>query len=383
MNPSDEPSCVPTPWSRPGRLGRSRNSATGPASRARASRCDVNGQRLCNSHGVELRAHEATLALAETFAIARTSRRVQEVLRVELEHERIVGLGEATPVYYCGETAESALRFLTAEAPGMLGDDPLALEAIGRRLAARPGEQAAKCALDAALHDWIGKRLGQPVWRLLGLLRTGPPTSYTIGIDTVEGTADRARRARGFAVLKVKVGGRHDLARVEAVRRVTGARIRVDGNEGWTLEAARELIPVLVELVVELVEQPFPRRTWRAFARCASCRHGRRCWSTRAAGISPAWYADGLNVKLAKAGGLREAVRMIHAARALGLRVTLGLHDRIRARDRCRGPDRVPCRRRRPRRSPAHSGSALRRPGASRGAGHAVLPSGSGGAAGP
>jgi L-alanine-DL-glutamate epimerase-like enolase superfamily enzyme len=280
------------------------------------------------STGVELRAHEATLALAETFTIARTSRRVQEVLRVELEHERIGGLGEATPLYYWGETAESALRFLTAEAPGMLGDDPFALEAIGRRLAARPGEQAAKCALDAALHDWIGKRLGQPVWRLLGLSPTGPPTSYTIGIDTVEGTADRARRARGFAVLKVKVGGRHDLARVEAVRRVTGARIRVDGNEGWTLETARELIPVLVELGVELVEQPFPAEDVESFRalRELSARPpvlvDEGCRDL--ASVAPiATYADGVNVKLAKAGGLREAVRMIHAARALGLRVML------------------------------------------------------------
>ena len=284
---------------------------------------------VCNSHGVELRAHEATLALAETFTIARTSRRVQEVVRVELEHERIVGLGEATPVYYWGETAESALRFLTAEAPGMLGDDPFALEAIGRRLAARPGEQAAKCALDAALHDWIGKRLGQPVWRLLGLSPTGPPTSYTIGIDTVEGTADRARRARGFAVLKVKVGGRDDLARVEAVRRVTGARIRVDGNEGWTLETARELIPALVELGVELVEQPFPAEDVESFRalRELSARPpvlvDEGCRDL--ASVAPiATYADGINVKLAKTGGLREAVRMIHAARALGLRVMLG-----------------------------------------------------------
>src|ERR687898_998746 len=124
---------------------------------------------VCNSHGVELRAQEATLALAETFTIARTSRRVQEVVRVELEHEGVVGLGEATPVYYWGETVESALGFLGAEVSAALGDDPFALEAIGRRLAGRPGEQAAKCALDAALHDWIGKRGGQPGWRVAGL----------------------------------------------------------------------------------------------------------------------------------------------------------------------------------------------------------------------
>jgi L-alanine-DL-glutamate epimerase-like enolase superfamily enzyme len=126
---------------------------------------------------VDVRAYKATLALAEPFTIARTSRRVQEVVRVELEHAGVVGLGEATPVYYWGETVESALGFLGAEVSATLGDDPFALEAIGRRLAGRPGEQAAKCALDGALHDWIGKRVGQPVWRLLGLAPTGPPTS--------------------------------------------------------------------------------------------------------------------------------------------------------------------------------------------------------------
>ena len=284
---------------------------------------------LCQSGRVHVRARKATLALAEPFTIARTSRRVQEVVRVELEHDGVVGLGEATPVYYWGETVESALGFLSAEVAAALGDDPFALEAIGRRLAARPGEQAAKCALDAALHDWIGKRVGQPVWRLLGLAPTGPPTSYTIGIDTVEGTADRARRACGFPILKVKVGGPDDLARLEAVRRESAARIRVDGNEGWTLESARELMPALIELGVELVEQPFPAEDVESF-------RALRELSTRLpvlvdegcrdlASVAPiAAYADGLNVKLAKAGGLREAIRMIHAARALRLRVMLG-----------------------------------------------------------
>ena len=306
-------------------------SGSGASSRVSEARRPEAGpaESLWQSGRVHVRARKATLALAEPFTIARTSRRVQEVVRVELEHEGVVGLGEATPVYYWGETVESALGFLSAEVSAALGDDPFALEAIGRRLAARPGEQAAKCALDAALHDWIGKRVGQPVWRLLGLAPTGPPTSYTIGIDTVEGTADRARRARGFPILKVKVGGPDDLARLEAVRRESAARIRVDGNEGWTLESARELMPALIELRVELVEQPFPAEDVESF-------RALRELSTRLpvlvdegcrdlASVAPiAAYADGINVKLAKAGGLREAIRMIHAARALTLRVMLG-----------------------------------------------------------
>ena len=145
----------------------------------------------------------------------------------------------------------------------------------------------------------------------------------------MEGTRDRARRARGFRALKVKVGAADDLARLQAVRAETDAPLRVDANEGWTLEAARELVPA-------------PGRARRGADRAAV--PGRRPGILpRSAGASPrppvivdegcqdlgdvakvADYADGINVKLAKSGGLREAVRMVHAARALGLSVMIG-----------------------------------------------------------
>jgi L-Ala-D/L-Glu epimerase / N-acetyl-D-glutamate racemase len=278
---------------------------------------------------MELRARRASLLLAETFTIARHSRDVEEVVQVELEHDGLVGYGEGAPVDYWGETPESMLAFLETEAPALIGGDPYALEYAGRRLAMRPGEQGAKQALDAALHDWVGKRVGEPVWRLLGLSPTSPPTSYTIGIDTVEGTADRTRRAHGYEVLKVKVGGPDDVARLHAVRDNTSARIRIDGNEGWTLETAAELMPVLVELGVEFVEQPFPAAdidSFRALREITpripvivdeGCRDLLDVPRVAA-------YADGVNIKLAKCGGIREAVRMIHAARALGLQVMLG-----------------------------------------------------------
>jgi L-alanine-DL-glutamate epimerase-like enolase superfamily enzyme len=278
---------------------------------------------------VEVRARKVTLALAETFAITRGARDEQEVVQLELEHGGVVGFGEASPIYWWGETADSALRFLAEEAPRLVRHDPFALEAIGRRLAARPGEQAAKSAVDAALHDWIGKALGQPVWRLLGLEPLGPPTSYTIGLDSVEGTRARISRAGDFEVLKIKVGGPDDLGRLEAIREESDARIRVDGNEGWTLETARELMPELVALGVELVEQPFAVDDLESFLALRELPErlpvvvDEGCDDL--ASVAPiAGYADGINVKLAKAGGLREAVRMIHAARALGLRVMLG-----------------------------------------------------------
>jgi L-alanine-DL-glutamate epimerase-like enolase superfamily enzyme len=278
---------------------------------------------------VELRARTTSLALAEEFGIARGSRTSQSVVQLELEHEGIVGRGEAAPVYYRGESVDSAADFLTTAAPPLVGDDPFALEEIEERLEDVDGEAAGKAALDAALHDWIGRRLNVPLWRLFGLSPDAPPTSYTIGIDSLDGTRDRARRASDFRALKVKVGGTEDLARVEAVREESQAPLRVDANEGWTLESARELMPELIRLDVEFVEQPFPAEDLDSF-------RGLRELSPRLpvvvdegchdlTDVAPAaGYADGINVKLAKSGGVREAVRMIHAARALGLRVMLG-----------------------------------------------------------
>ncbi len=231
---------------------------------------------------MELRTRTAQLALAESFGIARGSRTTQSVVQLELEHDGLVGRGEAAPVYYRGDSIESAAEFLTDVAPALIGDDdPFALEEIGSRLADVEGEGAGKAALDAALHDWIGRRLGVPVWRLLGLSPTAPPTSYTIGIDTIEGTRDRARRARAFGSLKVKVGGTEDLERLEAVRSETDVPLRVDANEGWTLDSATELMPALVELGVEFVEQPFPAAdldSFRALREAAppAARGGRR-----------------------------------------------------------------------------------------------------------
>jgi L-alanine-DL-glutamate epimerase-like enolase superfamily enzyme len=189
---------------------------------------------------------------------------------------------------------------------------------------------AAKCAVDGALHDLLGKICGQPLWRILGLDRTPPPTSYTISIDTLEGTADRARRAASYRALKIKVGGPGDLERVRIVRDAApDALIRVDANEAWTVESTRELVPELVSLGVELVEQPLPAAERDGYAELhaaslpipivvdESCH-------TLPDVASAAGIADGVNVKLTKSGGIREALRMIHAARALDLRVMLG-----------------------------------------------------------
>jgi L-alanine-DL-glutamate epimerase-like enolase superfamily enzyme len=278
---------------------------------------------------VELRATTANLALADEFGIARGSRTSQTVVQVELEHDGVVGRGEASAVYYRGESVDDVVGFLGTTAPPLVGDDPFALEAIEERLEDIDGLTGGKAALDGALHDWIGKRLGVPVWRLLGLSPEAPPTSFTISIDSVEGTRDRARRAGRFHALKIKVGGTEDLERLEAVRAESNAPLRVDANEGWTLESARELMPELIRLGVEFVEQPFPADDIESFFALSELEPrlpvivDEGCQNLR--DVAPAAaYADGINVKLAKSGGVREAVRMIHAARALDLHVMLG-----------------------------------------------------------
>lgn len=280
-----------------------------------------------DGQGLSARTH--VLTLRETFRIARGAADEETVVAAELQCDGILARGEGAPVDYWGETPSLIAEAIEAEGAALLGDDLFAGEAILARVSAWDGPQGAKMALDGVVHDWLGKRVGQPLWRLLGTERVTPPTSYTIGIDSVEGTADRVRRAPGYEVLKIKVGGPGDVERLRAVRAESSARLRIDGNEGWDLETARSLTPELIELGVEFVEQPFPAADVDAFQayRELSPRlpvlidEGCRDLGS----VAPiAGYADGIVIKLAKCGGIREALRMIHAARALGLKVMLG-----------------------------------------------------------
>ena len=271
----------------------------------------------------------ATLRLEAPFTISRSTSVEEHVLWVELEHGGVSGFGEAQPQEHYGESVEGAEAFL-AEAGGLLGDDPFALEAIGERLAALPGNQAARAALDGALHDLVGKLLGQPVLRLLGLLPAGPPTSWTVWLGDPD---DMARRAEAvgdrFRRLKLKLGGRDglDVERVRAVRAVTGLPLQVDVNEYWELDEAVEAVGELAGLGVDYVEQPLPagdpggerlkRESPLPIYLDEDCH-------TLADVPACAERGHGINIKLAKSGGLREAVRMAHAARALGLGVMLG-----------------------------------------------------------
>jgi L-Ala-D/L-Glu epimerase len=276
---------------------------------------------------VELTARIATLTLAETFVLARESSDEDDVVQVELRHGELSGFGEGAPIERYDESGESALAYLEA-AGRLLGDDPFALEDIEGRLPS--GENAARAALDGALHDLPGKLLGVPVWQLLGLPRHGPPTSWTVWLGDPDDMARRAENAAPrFKRLKLKLGGGDglDVERVRAVRAVTELPLQVDVNEWWSLEEALEALPRLAELGVEYCEQPL-----------AAGDEGGTTLKERSpipiyvdedchrldsvAGCAE--IAHGINIKLAKSGGIREALRMAHAARALGLGVMLG-----------------------------------------------------------
>ena len=272
---------------------------------------------------MELTARKATLQLAETFVIARGAEDEAEVVQVEIRHDGVSGFGEAAPIDRYGESAASALQWLDAVS---LGDDPFALDELFAGLP--PGEHAARAAVDGALHDLQGKLVDKPVYRLLGVRRIGPPTSWTVWLGDPDDMARRAEKAvaRGFRRLKLKLGGRDglDVERVRAVRAVTDLPLQCDVNEYWTFDEALEYLP---QLELEYCEQPLPagddrgpelkRRSPIPIYVDEDCH-------TLADVAACAERAHGVNIKLAKSGGIREAVRIVHAARALGLGVMLG-----------------------------------------------------------
>ena len=270
-----------------------------------------------------------TLALREPFSISRSTDETVDSVFIKIEQDGLVGYGEASPQEHYSESVESATAFL-AEAEALLGDDPFALDEIESRLACLPGEHAARAGVDMALHDLCGKLAGVTVWRLLGLRRVGPPTSWTIWLGDPDDMARRTERVGDrFKRLKLKLGAGDglDVERVRAVRGVTDLPLQVDVNEAWELDEALENVLALGSLGVQYVEQPL----------LAGHDGGTRLKQGSPVPIyvdedvhtlrdvaPAAERAHGVNLKLAKSGGIREAVRMAYAAKALGLGVMLG-----------------------------------------------------------
>jgi L-alanine-DL-glutamate epimerase-like enolase superfamily enzyme len=279
---------------------------------------------------VELSFKTIDLKLRHTFRISRGTQDVAKVVITTLEHDGIQGYGEASPSRRYGETTQTVLDFLQkVELKGF--SSPFELEGIAAYLdSIVTGNPAAKAAVDIALHDWIGKKLGQPVYRLWGLNKSKTPsTSFTIGLDSSDVIAQKVSEAEVYPILKIKLGTERDKEIMAAVRKETKKPIRVDANEGWkTKELALERIKWLEQEGVEFVEQPMPAIDLDG---CAWLRErvslpliaDESC--VRLQDVPKLQDAfDGINIKLMKCSGLREAMRMIHTARALGMKIMIG-----------------------------------------------------------
>ena len=269
-----------------------------------------------------------TLELAETFIISRSARDEEQVVQLTLTCSGVHGYGEAAPVDRYDESPQSALAYIEEHAD-TLGDDPFAIEEIMERLPAR--EFAARAAFDMALHDLQGKLLGRPVYQLLGLRRAGPPTTWTIWLGDPHDMARRAEKVDPrFKRLKLKLGAGDglDVERVRAVRNATALPMQVDVNEGWEPDEALDNLKQLAPFDVQYCEQPLAADAMRANEQLKRespipIYVDENC-HTLADVADCARFAHGINVKLAKSGGIREGVRMVHAARALGLGCMLG-----------------------------------------------------------
>ena len=275
---------------------------------------------------IAIRHRALDLHLRHTFRIARGASDVRQNLLVELEEGGLVGRGEAAPILRYHEDRDSAARAVDAMA-GRLRDPRAFAQAAGQ--AAVKGQSSAEAAVDMALHDLAGLRLGAPLYEVLGIdPGQTPETSFTIGLDTPDVVVRKVREASAYPVLKVKMGSDGDREVLAAVRDTTCQRIRIDANEGWTPEGALERLDWLAKIGVELVEQPLPAdriEETRALRRRSPIPFYADESVHRAADIPRlAGAFDGINVKLMKCGGIAEALRMIAVARAHGLKVMLG-----------------------------------------------------------
>ena len=243
------------------------------------------------------------------------------------------GWGEAAANAYYGETADTVLALLPVyeRALRAVAADVTSLDTLERALELAAGRNpAARAALSAALHDLAGKRLGIPVWQLWGLdTHAAPRSSFTIGIDAPDVLRRKLDEAASYPILKLKVGTPEDRAVLELVRNAAPDKVlRIDANTGWTAKQALALLPMLEEFDIELIEQPFKAADLDAFRllRDRSRVPVIADESCRVAADIPrlVGVVDGINIKLEKCGSLREALRMVHVARAHHMGVMLG-----------------------------------------------------------
>ncbi len=282
---------------------------------------------------MKLHVEQCSITTRHPFVIARGSTNGYKRAWVRLvDRDGQEGWGEADPSSLYGESLDTVLAAFEKLA-SHLPQDPFDLEAAEARWAqVLPKNWAARAALSAALHDLVGKKLGQPLWRLWGLdPKKAPISSFTIGLDTTEKIREKVREAKPYPILKVKLGTDRDEEILKTIRDATDKPIRVDANAGWDVQRAKQMIPRLKECGVEFLEQPLVPDDLDGLAevrRVASKHHlpvvvDESCLV--AADIPRlAARVDGINIKLAKCGSLREALRMIATARAHGMLVMVG-----------------------------------------------------------
>ena len=271
------------------------------------------------------------LKLRHTWTTTMSSSTYRDVLYVHYNHDGITGVGEGAPIVRYKEDAKSAQAAVNSVLPLLNSSDPTQFEKVISEVFARvPGEWAGKAAIDIALMDWMGKKLGIPLYEYFGLdPNDAPVTDFSIGIDTPAITREKVKEAAAFPILKIKVGLDTDEQTIAAVRSVTDKPLRVDANEGWTdREVAARKIDWLAKQNVQFVEQPMPadriddlrwlhQRASLPLMGDESCRHPADI--PKLVGVF-----DALNFKLDKTGGMTQTYMMIQMARSLGFKTMLG-----------------------------------------------------------
>ena len=271
------------------------------------------------------------LTLRHTFTVSSFSRNTTPTVQLTIDYEGYTGHGEASLPPYLGYTVEGTMAFLRKvdldqfESPFLIEDILTYVDSLD------PGESPAKAAIDIALHDLIGQLLGQPLYRIFGLDPTkAPSTSFTIGIDTPEVVREKTIEcASKFNVLKIKVGRSTDKEMVEAIRSVTNLPLVVDANQGWTdREQALDMLFWLHERGVKMAEQPMPKErlddiAWLTERAPMPIIADESCQRLRDVRALKGVYT-GINIKLMKCTGLREARKMMDLARAENMKVMIG-----------------------------------------------------------
>ncbi|MDX9726013.1 MAG: dipeptide epimerase [Bacteroidales bacterium] len=280
--------------------------------------------------GLILRFTPYTLQLKHAFTLATSSRTTTPVMLTEIEYDGMTGYGEASMPPYLGESQESVAAFLSLLDLSQFTDPFLLIDILDYVDKVKPGNYAAKASVDIALHDLIGKLVGEPFYRLFGLNPAKTPlTSFTIGLDTPEIIRQKVAEAQEYRILKVKLGRDNDREMIEVIRSVTDKPLCVDVNQGWKdRKMALDMAVWLSEKGVIFLEQPMPKEMKKDIA-----------WLTERSplpiiGDEAIQNVDdlienkdvysGINIKLMKCGGLNQAMKMINVARAIGLKVMVG-----------------------------------------------------------